>query len=404
MTRRVDRPRTAARAITVALAALVSGCATDRPADSPPPAATLSAPPSPPAAAAPAPRKPATWAFSALSVAPKTFDPGSGATVAVSFETGAPSLVSLRLLDENGGLVHETEASPMPAGAGRVEWDGRVRGGDLVRPGAYLYQLVGRDAAGAEAVSDPMSADAGAEVAPREFTFDAASGEIVFRAPRACRARLRVGLRGFPHLRTLLDWEPLASGEHRLVWDGWDASGLVRLVEHPALDMNLRLFALPDRALIVTSGGDRPMAAPAPLVVEGDRSIYPDGAFLHARHRRDRCGELSVALEFPRSAESPDGCPVVEGVVPVRVSVAAADRTRAVDEQFEVMVYVDTVFLFEQEEGSTPFTFEWDASALTDGPHLLTVNVLTYGDHVGVSTRRVVKGPAAEPERASGER
>jgi hypothetical protein len=53
---------------------------------------------------------------------------------------------------------------------------------------------------------------------------------------------------------------------------------------------------------------------------------------------------------------------------------------------------VDGVFLFEMEEGSSPFTFNWDTKGLTKGSHILTVNLASYDDHIGVVSREVIIG------------
>jgi hypothetical protein len=59
---------------------------------------------------------------------------------------------------------------------------------------------------------------------------------------------------------------------------------------------------------------------------------------------------------------------------------------------FEVALYVDLNFFFEEEESTTPLTYLWDTSQLTPGPHLLTVNVFSYDGRIGTLTRSVIVG------------
>jgi hypothetical protein len=81
---------------------------------------------------------------------------------------------------------------------------------------------------------------------------------------------------------------------------------------------------------------------------------------------------------------------VVSGVVPVRVTVDAADAPHLINSRFEVALFEDTTFLAEEEEGTTPFTYLWDTTRLRPGEHLLTANILSYDDHYGVATVRVM--------------
>jgi hypothetical protein len=95
-------------------------------------------------------------------------------------------------------------------------------------------------------------------------------------------------------------------------------------------------------------------------------------------------------VEFLDKETGPDGIPVLSGRVPVRVTLHKDDKWWVVDERFEVMFYVDTVFMYEEEDGTSPFTYTWDTETLTEGSHILTVNILSYNDHLGVVSRKVI--------------
>jgi hypothetical protein len=208
--------------------------------------------------------------------------------------------------------------------------------------------------------------------------------------PKAGRARLRVGLQGFPHLRTLLDWEPLEAGPQSVVWDGRDASGFVQLTDHPNLTVKLALFALADHTIIVQGAPDRDAGRPqGPAEYPPERAPAP--AYLHAQHPRPACREARLAVEFPEGTRRDEqGRPVLNGTVPVRVVLDPRDAPHLVNHRFEVALYEDLTFLFEEEESANPFTFLWDTSQLPAGVHLLTVNVLSYDDHYGVVTQPVM--------------
>jgi hypothetical protein len=204
--------------------------------------------------------------------------------------------------------------------------------------------------------------------------------------PQASRVRLRVGLRGYPLLRTLRDWTPMLAGEHEIKWDGRDETGLIQIDPHAQLDVNLSAFALPGNAILVTGNGPverRPPGAPAGMLA---------GAYRHAVHASEICREPRLRVEFVGAKQGRSGLPVVTGVTPVRVILDPADAAHLVSTHFELMMFLDTVFLTESESGSNPFNYSLDTRALAPGPHLFTVNVLGYDDHFGTQTVRFERG------------
>jgi hypothetical protein len=56
------------------------------------------------------------------------------------------------------------------------------------------------------------------------------------------------------------------------------------------------------------------------------------------------------------------------------------------------MVFIDSVYIFEVEEGSSPFTYNWDTAGFVKGPHVITVNIVGYDDHIGIVSRKVIIG------------
>ena len=322
-----------------------------------------------------------------VGVEPKTLEPG-GARTTIRYTLTHPARVRVDFADEAGRVVRQTDEASQPAGAHQVIWDGRRDDGRPAAGGVYRYIIRARDDAGHEVVHDPSMQTGGEELTPREFTFDRASGRLRWVMPRAGRARLRVGVEGFPHLRTLLDWEPLEAGSHEIVWDGLDASGLIRAIDHSRLVVKLSAYALPDNTLIVRGKpADEPPTAPAAYPPEE----HPGRAYLHARHPRAICHEARLAVLFPpETPRDAQGRPVIRGTVPVRVALEAADALHLVNQRFEVALYEDLTFLFEEEESANPFTFLWDTSRLPEGAHVLTVNLFSYDDHFGVATQPVV--------------
>jgi hypothetical protein len=361
------------------LGALAAGCAT------PQAGMARGLPPERPGAAV---------ALTQASIEPKTLEARAAEPAVVRYEITAVAEITVDFVDDEGRVVRRLGAGGQLAGRHEVTWDGRTDDGMPVPRGVYRYVIRARDAQGQDAVYDPSGQTGGEELSPQDFTFEPPTGRLAWSMPKAGFARLRVGFEGFPHLRTLLDWEPLEAGPQSLAWDGLDASGLLKISGQPNLSVKLTVFAMPHNTIIVR-GDDGPTASPT-----GVPPQYPplrkDGGYFHARHARALCHEVGVAMEFPEAQGlDGDGRPIVSGRVPVRVTLDPRDAARLVNSRFEVVVFEGLTVLFEDEEGTTPFTFLWETSHLPPGTHLVTINVLSYDDHYGVVTRAVTVRPEA---------
>lgn len=321
-----------------------------------------------------------------VGVSPKTFDPEKGEKVVIQWNQNRKAKTAIEIRKENGEVVSHFEEI-FPEGDHQVVWDGQDKTQNLVFSGVYLYAFRSVDEKGNLVVHDPSLATGGEELKIERFTFDKEKGELQFILPRAARARLRIGLSPFVHLRTLMDWEPMEAGSHTLIWDGLDSSGWIRAINHPDLSMNLAAYSLPDNAIIV-KGNRKEETLPT--------SQKPSG-YLHARHDRSNCRDITFQVEFPNIQKKEEEMPVLDEKTLVRVRLNEEDKNFMVNQRFEVMFFVDTVFLFEEEEGQDPFNFEWDTTGLAPGEHLLTVNLIGYDDHLGVKTVRVVKQRSINP-------
>ena len=80
----------------------------------------------------------------------------------------------------------------------------------------------------------------------------------------------------------------------------------------------------------------------------------------------------------------------------MRIRLAEADIAPLLHGRFEVMVFVDAEFWFEEEEGTHPLTFRLDTRGLPAGAHVLTVNLLTYDDRLASRSLRFYKEEEAK--------
>lgn len=328
---------------------------------------------------------------SEVGVAPKTLRRELDPLVEIRFRLSDAARLRAELVDEDGRVARRLARGRLEPGSHVLAWDGRDDAGAPVPSGVYRYVLVADGGPGRFAVHDPSREPWGEALQPAEFTYDEPTGRLRWIQPRAGFARLRVAVEGFPLLDTLLDWEPLEGGEQVFDWNGLDASGAVQLGSHPGRWIALELFSMPANTILVAGGdgagarGDWGPPLHRPLVAADER------AFFEARKPRRDALAPRLSMEFPSArGTDPEGRPIVKGRVPVRVSIAPEQAASMVDALFEVALYVDLTFFYEDEESTNPVTWVWDTRELAPGPHLLTANVFSYDGRIGCLTRSVL--------------
>lgn len=332
-----------------------------------------------------------TLSISRVSVDKKTFDPQKDKKALIKFYISKPATNALiGLYDSNNSLIRLLKMQNLKQGFNAAAWDGKDEKGDSVKSDIVIYTITVNDIRGS-LTYDPTDDTEGFEIHARDFSYDKKSGKIFYTLPRASRVRLRAGLKEGLLLNTIFDWEPREAGEHNYVWDGKDSSENLFLLKHPNLDLNLTCYTLPDNCLII-KGGNRNVLEDETLSKRNPKGKSQLTKYLHSLHKTSNCHEPDFTIEFPRAEINKDGLPILKGRVPVRVSIVPEDKSYMVNKRFEVMFYVDTVFFYEEEEGSSPFTFYWDTTKLNNGEHLLTVNIMSYDDHVGAKTKKVFIG------------
>lgn len=316
-----------------------------------------------------------------VSGRPFLFVPGDGATYELSFTLRAKGKPVIVIYDESGTAIRLMELDVREKGRQLAEWDGADQGGAMVGPGVYFY-AIGVLAQNGQLVAaygaDPV--DGGEEVLPMRFTFDDASGRVSYALPEPARVRLRAMLQGLPLLRTIHDWQPQAAGEYEVVWDGTDSSGVLDMSGDSRVRFSMHAYALGRNAIVVPAAHDE--RSPR----QGETSAFRSG-FRHALHAPRDCHDPRFAVELvDPDGLSSGGVAKISGPATVRVTLDPEDLPNLVSGGFEVMFFLDSVFLFEEEEGSSPFNFTLAVDDLSPGLHFLTVNVLTYDDHGGAVT------------------
>jgi hypothetical protein len=326
----------------------------------------------------------------------KVFNPSKGETVTLSFETNRTADMQAIIYDSLGQQVTSISRSKLEQGRHDFTWNGRRLDGKFVQGRVFLYVIEATTTSGERAIHNPAQKTGGLLVKPHTYTFDRSTGKIEYVLPKACMIRLRAGLKEGMLARTIFDWEPRTAGRHNENWDGKGVSGLISLSNHPDLDLNLTCYTLPSNTIIAT-GDVKPLEPERKHKNRKIKEKYDPWArkdkYLHYQHDPYLCREPNFALSFPESTRlDTEGVPVVSGRVPVRIELGSRDTKHLIDRRFEIIIYIDGTYFFEMEEGTTPFTYYWDTKAFAKGPHIVTVNVMSWDDHVGVVSKKIIIG------------
>lgn len=369
--------------------AFLCGCQQQAPSSAAPVEASVS-----PASEA---SKQAPFRITDVSIDRDRINPAADERVSISYTIDAAAEVVLEMYDGRDALIHRSEPVQVEPGTHALDWDGRDADGEPVPPEAYHYVIRARSAAG-EVVHDLTDSTGSEALLAHEPVWDAASGKLRFRLDHPARINVRFGLMDGPYVRTVVDWVARDAGDHELAWDGWDASRVMNLAQHPMISPTVRAYTLPQNTVFVGDDADQVrFVAMRPLGTR-DVKAKPEKTrmFFHADQPLETRGDVPVELTLLGDFERDDqGRHRVSGVVPVRLDVPADVRGRVLERRFEPVFFTDGIFVFETEVGVLPMTWNWDSTVVNPGEHYLTANIRGYEGNYGTATLRVWVEPAA---------
>lgn len=329
----------------------------------------------------------------------KLFRPGRGQNAAILYNLSAPAVVTVNIYDSRDILVRQIKSNgPVAGGPHQALWDGRDQSGKIVPGNFYLYTIKA-EANGETVVYDPSDITGGKAQKVLDVHLEKNGNEISYVLTEDSIVNIRLGLKdGGPLLKTLIDWVPRTSGLNKEPWDGWDNCHTVNLADRQKLQINVNAYSLPMNSIIVNSGNrqDRPAfiseftwnAAKRTRTRKHRKEMYN-----HWQHPRDKCYDPRISILLPGELRGDNtGIPVVSGRVPIQMKISGRDRKYMMDQRFEVVYYLDFVFIHEEELGYSPFTWVWNTAGVNRGIHYITVMLRGYEGHFGTATRAVKVG------------
>ena len=334
--------------------------------------------------------------ISNVAVSALSFNPSRGETVKLSYHLSQSAAVTVKVFDADMELIRVlTEKNPRKPGMHNESWNGKDIDGKIVPNEAYLFTIETEDASGNKAVFDPVTFSGGEGFDISQAQFDRGAGTLTYKLPRPSRVLIRVGIPGSALLKTLADWEPRVQGEITEYWNGKDENNLLDVWKYPKSKTLITGFSLPETSVIAfgNTAYDYPMYKAG---LPGGRSKKEQRAFVNQRKLSPRFlssrledRSFKVVLDLQISQAATQAPLEVREKVPVRIDVAEKDRELLTKQKFEIIFFVDMVYVAEEERAYVPFNYAWELGQLPEGEHILTVNFITAKGQMGVGSVKV---------------
>ncbi len=321
------------------------------------------------------------------------FSPQQQQILSIPFQLQAKAKIKVIIHTPDNDPIRQLDSEDfLPPGKHRLIWDGRDANGVLVPDEAYnpVFEIHWQD--GTKQTVDFR--DTGGEVIEPLPVRITSRKNLSFTLPHPARVLARLGIKGGPMLKSLLNWAPRNRGKTLLHWDGYDQDKLLDIRRNPKLSILVEAYRLPEHAVLTVGNTQTSYRA----YRRGLKTATPPRSFTadqlerngkrivsHYFYPKDMNLSPQVALTidkaFPTNAQ---GLPIVQCPCPIRVSLANDDKPQLQESLYEIAFFIDNEFVSEQEQGYVPFTWRWKPSNLAPGKHILTVNVSGLRGEVGV--------------------
>ena len=292
-------------------------------------------------------------------------------------------------------LVYDSDnrvvALESPANLG-TEWKLALEKLPPLSDGLYLFCLVAGDESAKRLAVYPADPGGGETIKVAEAQLDREHRTINYILPHAARVRSRVGFKDGPYLQPLLSWQAQPAGRHSIPWDGKCQNGIFQnLYENPVAQVIVTAVSLPANILVAENTAEKPgsqhRAAEAVSVPSGLADLtsppWSKRKFMQVSSAGMWMGkDYRVLLAIHVNAE--------DQTVTLGVNCHPDDRERLLNRRFELTMFLDGVYISEDEVGLLPFNHRMATRGITPGKHALTVNVVDSDGNVGAASEEFV--------------
>jgi hypothetical protein len=332
-----------------------------------------------------------------VSLSVSSFNPSRKDKIDFRYNLSRDARVTIKVFDADQHLVQTLASnSQRKSGENKETWDGKDLDGMIVPDEAYFFNIEAEDSSNRKVVYDPVTFSGGESADISQGQFSRETGTLSYQLSQPSRVLLRSGVPGSALLKTIVDWQPRVAGEITEYWNGKDENGLLDVWSMQNHLLILTYMTLPETSVIAV-GNDKYDYRTYKAGMKSPRPVKEERAMMNARkisphffksRLTDRA--FKVRLTFPESdKEGGDETPIAKDKLMVRIDIPDEDKNVILDQQYEIILFVDMVFYAEEERGHLPFNYPLELTNLPPGEHVLTVNVITFGDQIGIGSRKI---------------
>ena len=334
--------------------------------------------------------------LSDVSTSNASFNPEKGEKLNIHFRLSKKAKIEVTVYDPDFATVRTLDLGGfLETGQHTSVWDGKDLDGNVVPDEAYFFVVTAKDEKGNEQIYDPTALSGGEGHDLTEVTVDPDSKVITYRLPVMARVLIRLGVQDGPLLKTLVDWQPRVAGEITEYWNGRDQDNLIDLLNHPRFKMLITYFTLPENSVITYGnravdyrGYKKSLGVKRPVKARTARTEVLVSPHYQLPRTVDYSPTLKLSLSNVKSYDQGE-VPILQGKTLVKVDIDEPDKSFFANQQYEITLFLDTEFYAEQEMGYVPFNWVWDLSNVSEGEHILTVNLSGFKDQIGVLSKKV---------------
>jgi len=343
--------------------------------------------------------KPPSFEVTGVSAEPRLFNPTDGETITISYRLSRPAKAIIKIFDPEMCLIknllpEDIETTEL----NKVAWDGRDFEERIVPDEAYFFTIEAMDHQGNIAFYDPTTFSGGEYFSPNVI-FDPISKKVTYELPKDAWVRIRAGISEGPLLKTIVNWAPRFAGKNEESWDGKDESGNIDVLSQKGYRLMAEAITLPENSILTYGNSDynyyeykteiapeRPKKRERPLFksekilmgsqLEGPREVFPRPKF---------------RIQLPEDLEkTKDGLPILRGKTALKIVLDEEVKKIITEQRYEIIFFVDFKFISEEEGGYSPYTWLWDTRGVSNGKHIVTVNVATLTGEVESASLKVM--------------
>jgi hypothetical protein len=253
--------------------------------------------------------------------------------------------------------------------------------------GTYLFGLVASGPGHERVGVYPKSPGGGEIIHVRESELNPEKGTISYTLPRAACVRLRAGFRDGLYLQPIISGEAQPAGQNTVAWDGSSQAGLfTNLYQHPAVHVSILAVSLPANILVsqpLANSGSNDQTVPALGPLPSHLADLASPPWLDVDEKKR--ANFLIADDYTLSIETLQDA--ATRTVEIRTDCLSANRSRLFNQRFELMLFLDTTFLVEDEHSQLPFSYRMSTRGLVPGRHILTANVIDSVGSVGTVSK-----------------